>query len=115
MMEPMPLYMLKMSVTHAENTGSNSFGNPTWAAPVSVSKVYLEPARAAEQGSLGEKDRYDMVMLYDSFHSLPARRIFKQLDKIVYEGITYTVRRATPTPNPFTGFVSFWEVRLVGA
>lgn len=114
-MEPIPLYMLKMSISHAQRTGVDAYGKPAYGAATTVSRVYAEPAASAVLGSLGDKQRYDLTVFYDAKNSSPAARAFAELDKVVFSGKTYVVRSVLDTYDPYSGELAFREVRLVGA
>lgn len=113
-MVAIPAALLNMSATLSPRTGDDDFGNPSYGTAVTLSNIYIEPVKAINQGTLGEQKRGDAILFFDCENSIPLSQTFAGLDKVVWSGIEYNVRRVSPFYDPLTGVLHHWEVELVG-
>lgn len=106
--------MLNMSATYYAYSSSDDYGNPTYGAAVTLSNIYIEQTKAVTLGDLGETTDGTLTLFYDAVNSVPAGTVFKNLDKIVYDSVSYIIRQAVPYRNPMTGDIHHWEIQLYG-
>lgn len=113
-MRAIPLYLLNMDAMLYPSSTPDEYGNPTFGSAVTIGNIYIEQTKAVTIGSLGETSDGTLTMFFDAENSTPAATVFKNLDKIVYDGINYLIRQAVPYRNPMTGAMHHWEITLYG-
>lgn len=90
-MRPIPITALKYNVDVYPFTGMDKFNKPSYGTKVTCERVYLEPStRFANKSNSDYKDD-KLFMIYDFVNSTP-NIVFKQDDKIVFNGKNYYVR-----------------------
>lgn len=113
-MRQIPLYLLNMTATLYPSSTPDDYAKPTFGTAVTLGNIYIEQTKAVTIGSLGETADGTLTMYFDAENSTPASTVFKNLDKIVYDGINFTIRQAVPYRNPMTGNIHHWEIQLYG-
>lgn len=96
MIKPIPLLLLIHEVTYEEYLGNGRYGE-TYAPPVTLKKVRMEPVLSQQQRTsvtVREQslDRY--VLYFDMTHSEPKVN-FKEKSKVTFNGQTYTVAKVS--------------------
>lgn len=113
-MRPIPTYLLNKSATLYPSSTPDEYGNPTYGAAIPLASIYVERTIAVSVGSLGETADGALTLYFDCVNSTPVGQVFKNLDKIVYKGVSYLCRNAVPLPNPMTDEDHHWEIQLYG-
>lgn len=114
MIPAIPRGLLNMAATLYPRTADDAYGNPSYGAAVNLTQILVEPSRNVQAGTLGEQQRYELVLFFCATNSLPAGQTFTDKDKVTFAGSTYNVRQVRPLYNPFTGQLHHYEVRLAG-
>lgn len=113
-MKAIPKTLLNMTATLYPYTGEDEYANPTFGTAITLESVYIEQTKAVTIGGLGETADGSLTMFFDVENSTPVGTVFKSLDKIVFDSISYLIRQAVPYRNPMTGLIHHWEIQLYG-
>lgn len=113
-MRAIPLSLLNMTATLYPYTGQDDYGSSTYGTAVTLGNIYIEQTKAIKIGGIGEIPDGTLTMFFDSTNSTPSSTVFKNLDKIVYDNISFVIRQAIPYRKPMTGAMHHWEIQLYG-
>lgn len=113
-MNAIPVSLLNMTAVLYPTTGQDEYAKPAYGSAVTLGSVYIEQVKAVTLGGLGETSDGTLTMFFDAENSAPSGTTFKKLDRVVYDGINFVVRRALPLRSPLTGAMHHWEVTLEG-
>ena len=103
-----------MSATLYPYSSQDEYANPTYGTAVTLGGLYIEQTKSITLGDLGESTDGTLTLYFDAENSTPAGTVFKMLDKIVYDSVSYVIRQAVPYRNPMTGDIHHWEIQLNG-
>ncbi len=113
-MRQIPAYLLNMTATYAPPASENAYGQIVPGTAISLSSVYVEYTNAQNNGSLGEQERDDAILFFDSVNSVPQGQAFLTGGVITTLTETLTIRVAKPFYDPMSGLLHHWELALVG-
>ena len=113
-MRQIPAYLLNMTATYAPPASENAYGQIVPGTAISLSSVYVEYTNAQNNGSLGEQERDDAILFFDSEVSCPAGQTFLTGGVVTTLTETLTIRVAKPFYDPMSGLLHHWELALVG-
>ena len=92
-MRPIPRAILTHSISHAARVSVDQYNKPTYATPATVvNYVRCEPVKASALKALGDMKDDKLTVYYDCANSSPAGIVFKELDRIIFGGVYYTIR-----------------------
>ena len=111
MVKAIPVRLLPHSGTYEPYTGTVG-SVKTYGALVTMYRVRFEPVKQNAMTSLGDMKNDRFLLIYDCHNSQPEALTFKANDRIVYAGITLSVRKATSFFAD-SGEVHHYEVNCV--
>ena len=91
--KPISKRLLIHSLTYKRRLVVDEFQNETFESDITVNKVYCEIVLKTTNTSQGEMNQDTLMIYYDYKNSDPNDIDFKELDNVIFEGKTYTVRR----------------------
>jgi hypothetical protein len=90
MIRPIPINLLIHKCIY-KSVLIDKYGNTT-EVQSELKRVRFEPFKQTTFTSLGESKNDKMLMFYDCQNSRPKDFNFKELDRIVFKGIEFTIR-----------------------
>ena len=108
-------YLLNMTATYAPPASENAYGQIVPGTAVSLSSVYVEYTNAQNNGSLGEQERDDAILFFDSVNSVPqGQAFFNWWGNNDVDGNANHPGSGKPFYDPMSGLLHHWELALVG-
>ena len=90
---PISRRVLVHSIEYFKRTGVDQFQQATFDTGITVNNVYVEMILKTTNSQSGEFNEDTLEIFYDYTNSTPNNLTFNELDKVVFEGHEYVVRR----------------------
>lgn len=90
-MVKIPRWMRPHTVTYKQRTGTDAWQSPTYADPVTVQHVRMEPTSKIVLGKDNTQVQLASILFYDYQDSAPLSIVFAPLDVVTFRGCDYTV------------------------
>jgi hypothetical protein len=88
--KPIPANLLIHSVVYEEFLDNERWGE-TFAAPVALNNVRVEPAKGLIKDTIREAISARAVLFFDTTHSTPTMENFVIKSKITFDNVVYTI------------------------
>lgn len=91
MVRSIPINLLFHNVVYYKRLGKNDYEEITYADPVSIKRVRIDPSSKIIKRNQGDEEQLNALLFYDSVKSVPLNIDFVENDKIEFEGKTYLI------------------------
>lgn len=110
---PLPKTWLIHSIVYEQYTDeTDDFGNPSYAAPVTIEHVRFDESTVFSRDNTQTKVQANGVIFVDAVHSVPSVT-FKEQSQITFGERELVIVKVVPCYHPQSNEIHHWELEII--